>query len=193
MDLSPRLYHWLIRPEWYNKKYSKKILLKKFNFTNKKVLDFGCGIGSNSFLIKPENYLGIDPDKKRIRYARKMNPGYRFDVLNEELNLPENTFDIILIIAVLHHIPTEKMPGILCKIEKTLKKPNGKIIVIEPCIFPEHQLNNFIMKTLDRGKYIRKKSDYLNIFRHRDFKINFVKKMSKLLYKEIFFSVSLNI
>src|SRR6056297_1126882 len=111
MELPPKIYKHLIRPDWYNKKFVANVL-KDFKFGDKKVLDFGCGTGSNCFLCNPDNYLGVDPDKKRIEYAINNNPEYHFEVLNEKINTSANFFDIILIIAVLHHIQDNKLINI---------------------------------------------------------------------------------
>ena len=35
-----------------------------------RVLDFGCGIGSNSKLFKPEDYIGVEVDESRVESAR---------------------------------------------------------------------------------------------------------------------------
>ena len=41
-----------------------------------RVLDFGCGIGSNSKLFNSENYIGVEVDKSRVESARlKYYPG----------------------------------------------------------------------------------------------------------------------
>lgn len=189
IELSPRLYHWLVRPDWYNRNYTKNILTQEFHFNNKKVLDFGCGIGANCFLFKPENYLGVDPDQKRIKYAKEVNPGYQFDIAGRCINVSNNSFDIILIIAVLHHIPTNKLSDIIKEFNRILKS-EGKIIVLEPCLFKEYFFNNYYMKLFDRGKYIRDQKEYLDIFKNQNFRIDFVEKLSKITYKEILFSAS---
>lgn len=81
MELSPRLYHWFVRPSILNNLYIKRVLGQYFDFTDKKVLDFGSGIGSASNLCTKDHYTGIDPDSHRIAYAKRLNPGYTFQVL----------------------------------------------------------------------------------------------------------------
>ncbi|MTI59349.1 MAG: class I SAM-dependent methyltransferase [Firmicutes bacterium] len=191
MELSPRLYNWLVRPTRYNKKFTLKVFQNKFEFKHKKVLDFGCGIGSNCFISKPHSYLGVDIDKKRINYAKYINPEYRFEIFDGKINTLDNSIDIILIIAVLHHISNEKITTILNEFKRILKDNTGILIVLEPCLWEENLFNNFCMKILDRGKYIRKQDEYLQIFKEQNFKINEIEKIKKLSYREILFSASL--
>ncbi|MDI3548280.1 MAG: hypothetical protein PWR10_1932 [Halanaerobiales bacterium] len=190
MELPPRLYHWLVRPGWFTKKFISKVIGQDLNFDNKKVLDFGCGIGSSCFMFTPKNYLGIDPDHRRINYARYLYPNYHFKTIKgKKLNTPDNTFDYILIIAVLHHIKSEELPGIMHEFHRVLK-PDGNIIVMEPCFYPGNYLNNFLMDLFDRGNYIRNADDYLQMFYLHNFRINNVKRIKKLFYNEVLFSAA---
>ncbi|MEJ6949773.1 class I SAM-dependent methyltransferase [Natronospora cellulosivora (SeqCode)] len=188
MELSPKLYQWIVRPDWYNKRFTNNVLNKE-NIYHKKVLDFGCGVGSNSFLCKAENYLGIDTDKNRIKQAKRNYPDYNFANV-EKVELNENSFDLILIIAVLHHIPSDELEKIVEDFKKILR-PNGEILVIEPCYYNHCTFNNHFMSFFDKGKFIRSKEEYFRFFQNKNFKIKSYRELSKLLYKEIFFSVSL--
>jgi len=105
MELSPRLYNWLVRPSWFMDLFINNKLENEFDFNNKKILDFGCGIGSSSSIFDPDNYLGVDCDSRRIHYARNIHSKHNFDVLDGySIPVPENSFDYILVISVLHHI-----------------------------------------------------------------------------------------
>ncbi len=188
MELSPKLYNWLVRPDWYNTNFTINIL-KDYNFEDKKILDFGCGTGSNCFLSTPENYLGVDINENRIKYAREKYPGYHFETLNN-YHLPTNSFDIILIIAVLHHIPDNKINSIFNEFRRILKCQTGVIIVIEPCYYKQYKFNNYFMRLLDKGKYIRRPEDYINIFKKEKYAVSNIEKISKLAYKEILFTAS---
>jgi ubiquinone/menaquinone biosynthesis C-methylase UbiE len=191
MELSPSLYHLFVRPNWFNNNFIKTIISKNINFKNKSVLDFGCGIGSTCFIFKPKNYLGIDLNEDRIKYARKKYVNYKFDTFkNNKVNITDNSIDLIIVIAVLHHIPSKNITKILSEFQRILKKPQGEVAAIEPCIFPKHKYKNFYMKTLDRGRYIRNRENYLNLFKTNNFEINLDKKISKLAYKELFFTAS---
>lgn len=142
MELSPRLYHWIIRPKWISNLYIGNVVSSEFDLDYKKVLDFGCGIGSICHMLKSSNYLGIDCDNKRIDYARRLNPGYNFDILQEkQIPAADNSVDYVLTISVLHHIPSEQLKDYIEEFQRVLK-PDGKIIAIEPCFFNNHNFNN---------------------------------------------------
>lgn len=194
MELSPKMYHWFVRPKWFTNRYNStfKSLLGNLNFENKRVLDFGCGIGSSSCIFNPKDYIGIDCDDRRISYARRLYPDYRFESLKEKkLFLSDNSIDYILIMAVLHHIPSPKLSKYLKEFQRLLK-PHGKIIVIEPCFFESFHLSNWYMKSFDKGKYIRCKDEYFKIFHDNNYTTKDMKRFKKCFYNEIFFTANLD-
>lgn len=189
MELSPQLYHLFVRPRWVTKLYVSKIIGPRFDFTHKNVLDFGSGIGSSSWLFNPVNYMGIEPDPRRVAYARRMYPGYQFHVLNENrLPVADQSMDYILIIAVLHHIPLAELPAYLDEFRRVLT-PGGKILVMEPCFFHNSRFNNLFMSFFDKGKYIQNEDGYLNLFGSHRYQVEKLHQFKKLfLYNELFFS-----
>ncbi|ADL12665.1 class I SAM-dependent methyltransferase [Acetohalobium arabaticum] len=188
MQLPPKLYNWLVRPEWLTNIYINDLLKENFILKNKDVLDFGCGIGSTSSIFNPEDYLGIDPDQERIKYAQQLYSDYDFQTLDKsKLDFEANSFDYILMIAVLHHIPSDELRDILQQFHQILKS-TGKIIVIEPCFFSNSYLNNYFMKIMDNGDYIRNPNQYFKLFQNQYYKVNPIAKYKKMiLYNELFF------
>lgn len=194
MELSPKMYHWFVRPKWFTNKYNGtlKSLWGDFNFENKRVLDFGCGIGSSSCIFNPKDYIGIDCDDRRISYARRLYPSYKFELLKEnKMSFLDESIDYILIMAVLHHISSSELSKYL-KEFKRLLRADGKIIVMEPCFFERFHFSNWYMKSFDKGKYIRRKDEYFKIFHENNFKTNNVKRFKKWFYNEIFFTANLD-
>jgi 2-polyprenyl-3-methyl-5-hydroxy-6-metoxy-1,4-benzoquinol methylase len=97
---------------------------------NTKILDLGCGNGRllKAFEGKKIDYLGCDQEKKLISIAQKNWPNNKFIVSSLE-QIPNESFDYIFIIAVIHHIPSrEKRLEVFKNLIKHLK-PKGKIIV----------------------------------------------------------------
>ena len=96
-----------------------------------KVLDLGCGNARlYQFLSKKRiDYLGIDPSKTLTNLNKKNYPGTRFEI-GDGLDLKyKNKFDIIISIAVLHHIPSKELElNFLQNCHKALK-PNGKLFL----------------------------------------------------------------
>lgn len=196
MELTPALYHWFVRPSWLIRRYNEKTLksiLQDYDLSEKKVLDFGCGIGSNSHIFEPNNYKGIDINSNRINYAKKINKNYDFYSLKgNSLPFNNNDFDFIFLMAVLHHIPTDLITIYLQEFRRILR-PKGMIIIIEPCFFNNKPISNCLMNFFDKGKYICSEKQYLDLFIKQKFEIHGVKKFKKgYLYNEIFFSAHPN-
>lgn len=189
MEFSPRLYHLFVRPKWFTKKYIHNHITSEFPLDGKTVLDFGAGTGANCKMFKPSRYLGIDPDSKRVQYARKLYPDYSFQVFeNDRIPAEDETIDYVVIIAVLHHISSENIVSYLSEFKRILK-PKGKIIAMEPCFCDKKPLCNRFMKWYDNGQFIRNDEGYLRLFTDNQFQCRVLKKFTKcFLYHEMFFA-----
>lgn len=163
-----------------------------FEFDGQLVLDFGSGTGANCSMFHPHLYLGVDPDARRIDYAKRLYPGHKFNVFDgKELPVENETIDNLLIIAVLHHIPSDGITSYMKEFMRILK-PTGTIIVMEPCICKEKPLCNWFMKWYDKGEYIRNEEQYLRLFRDHNYDCNVIKRFRKcFLYHELFFTAKL--
>ena len=92
------------------------------DFNNKRILDFGCGAGASTFILKrllPETeVVGIDLQKKNIDLANARLDFYNYEKVSfycspDEKTLPENIgkFDFIVLSAVYEHLlPDERVP-----------------------------------------------------------------------------------
>lgn len=190
MELSPFLYRRLVRPNWAVKRYINNIIGDRFNFNNKKVLDFGCGIGTSSYLFDSDKYIGLDPDFRRISYARWLYPNYRFYRLEGKLlPIPDHHVDYIFIISVLHHIAEEELMEFLQEFHRILK-PGGQILVMEPCFFPNSYISNGFMFLLDNGKYIRTMEGYMQLFAKLGYTVDIIKKYKQLMFYNKLFLVA---
>ncbi|MHB1314777.1 MAG: class I SAM-dependent methyltransferase [Christensenellales bacterium] len=188
MELMPAAYRFLVRPRWFTKHYISDLLCDTFDFDNQFVLEFGCGVGSNSRMFHPRDYLGVDCDERRISYAARLCPRYHFCTVNgPHLPLADHTADAILIVSVLHHIPSGKLDGYLREFKRVLKT-GGEVIVLEPYLDRRFRLHNVFMKWFDRGKYIRDEPGYLRLFENNGFLPRVVSRFSQLFfYRKILF------
>jgi len=97
-----------------------------------KVLDLGCGSGRFYSLVKQKgaNYLGVDASKKLLRKARKSYPAAKFDYGDIlDLKLAPQSFDVVAMIAVLHHIPSFALRKQALQKVKNALRPGGFVLL----------------------------------------------------------------
>jgi len=106
-------------------------LFKKLNFYNNppNILDIGCGSGANMEMLKPFGKItGIDIFPESVNYVKSLG----FKVLEadaQELPLPNNSFDLVLVMDLLEHVENDEK--VISEIHRVLK-PSGFCIVTVP-------------------------------------------------------------
>jgi len=114
------------------------------------LLDLGCGNGRLLELLKDYkiNYLGIDYSKKLIAEAKQDWPNSDFvisDIL--DLNLKEK-YDLVFLVATLHHIPSQKLREKVLLNVKSVLKPGGKLLMTNWNLWQKRYLKYIIKYTL---------------------------------------------
>lgn len=133
-----------------------------------RLLDVGCGPADILMYLEDIDYVGIDLNPRYIESARTrfLDKGkFVCAGVNADVVRKEGKFDIVLASALLHHIDDETCRSVLEGARAALK-PGGRLISIDP-VYIENQ--RWIAKTLarlDRGKYVRKASEYEALARH---------------------------
>ncbi len=101
------------------------------------VIDIGCGDGTNVKFLKDKgiNIIGVDFSDKLIkrgkeRYSELKDLLYQGDALN--LNFSDNTFDIAVMIGVLHHIHSRNEQVAAIQEAFRVVKDDG-VVVIREC------------------------------------------------------------
>ena len=97
-----------------------------------KILDLGCGNGRVYELLKEKkiDYLGIDNSSGLIEKARANHSNANFEFADMvDLDLPDNSFDIIFSIASFHHIPGKKLRIQAIKEMHRVLKSDGILIL----------------------------------------------------------------
>ena len=97
----------------------------------RRVLDVGCGPGTNAGHFAQSDYLGIDWNERYIRSAQRRHKG-RFLVADAEklTVLPGERFDFILANSLLHHIDIPPTKRLLAHLSSLLTE-DGHVHIVE--------------------------------------------------------------
>lgn len=141
-----------------------------------KTLDFGCGNGVASYSLARMGYsvVGVDSslgELAGLNAAKRLKDldGVDFELVHstgETIIFEENSFDVILLREVLHHI--KDLPGFLSEIKRILKHNGIVFCMRDHVIWNEDQRNHFFDShpfypiTLDEGCYYL--DEYLDAF-----------------------------
>jgi len=109
-----------------------EFLFNDYLIPGERVLDLGCGNGRYFEFLKKGNidYFGVDSSEKLIEIAKKRNPKARFQTADAlSLPFPENYFDKVYSVAVLHQIPSNEFRLQFLKEVKRILKPGGLLIL----------------------------------------------------------------
>ena len=176
--------------------------LSQHTIPGDKVLDLGCGNGRLLQIFEGQNieYLGVDNSEKLIEIAKEEHPQHKFQVA-DALNLPfpDNSFDKIYSIAVLHHIPSTEFRLQFLKEAKRVLKPGGFLIITAWNLWQRKTawkllIKNIILKILGKSKldfrdiFYPWKDSSKKIISQRYFHL-FTKKELKELFKKAGFEI----
>lgn len=129
----------------------------------RRVLDVGCGPGTNAAWFAHTDYLGIDlnPDyvaSARRRYRRSFEVA---DVCQYEVDATQR-FDFILLNSLLHHIETDYALKILRQLSEQLS-PDGHIHILD-LVLPSQRSVARTLALGDRGDWPRPLDEWERIF-----------------------------
>lgn len=120
----------------------------------RRVLDVGCGPGTNTRHFAHCDYLGIDVNPDYIAYARERH-ARRFVVADATTyTVPAGErFDFVLVNSFLHHVDTASARRILEHL-RTLLTSDGYLHVLD-LVLPAHASVGRMLARWDRGDYPR--------------------------------------
>jgi ubiquinone/menaquinone biosynthesis C-methylase UbiE len=128
----------------------------------RKVLDVGCGPGTNAGHFMDSDYLGIDFNERYIENARKR---YKREFVVADVTAyssEHRDFDFILVNSILHHIDEPAVVRILSHLESLLSD-DGNIHILE-LVQPAQRGIADLLQRWDRGAYARPEADWQRIF-----------------------------
>ncbi len=164
---TPRLYEFIVwvmargKEQAFRKFIAKLAELKK----GESVLDVGCGTGTMALLAKQYvgetgKSCGIEPSAEMVFFAKQkakrqnalidINPG-----VIEQIDYPSQSFDAILCLIVIHHMPDEtKIQGI--KEMARVLKPGGRLVIVDSNLqlLPSFEKEGFIQVKSGKAPFI---------------------------------------
>ena len=129
------------------------------SLTTLHLLDYGCGVGTFLKILRRRGFSGqlsgCDISQRMLEEAELRWEDAislpQFQWLNQkQLPYHDAVFDIIIVSAVLHHIPVEARKGILKEIARVLK-PKGWLYIFEHNLY--NPITRWVVKhtPIDRG------------------------------------------
>lgn len=120
-----------------------KTIHATIDFSQKHVLEIGCGNGKTSIHLArgTKTYTAIDPDREKINLAKNLTHEKRsHDILfkvgsGQALEFEADFFDIVLFTLSLHHQDSRVALGEAFRV----LKPDGNLLVVEPLANGEFQ------------------------------------------------------
>ncbi len=114
-----------------------------------RVLDLGCGNGRfyEVFKEKEVEYFGVDNSEELIKIAKKKYPDAKFQVADAlSLPFPDNFFDKIYAIALLHHIPSEELRLKILREARRVLKEKGILVITVWNLWQKRKTKKLIFK-----------------------------------------------
>jgi SAM-dependent methyltransferase len=145
--------------------FARQVYVKKYirPIHGDKILDIGCGPGDILELLPQVEYLGIDMNRRYIKSAIKRfgNRGtFICKKLSGKLSNELSSFDLILATGILHHLNDDEAIQ-LFELSKSKLKPGGRLITLDGCYEKKQSSIARFLLSLDRGRYVRTKNQYL--------------------------------
>jgi SAM-dependent methyltransferase len=129
----------------------------------RRVLDVGCGPGTNARHFLRADYLGVDMNPDYIAYARRRF-GDRFEVedVTRMGTPPGGGFDAILVNSLLHHIDDANSRRILAHLAGLLTA-DGHVHILDLVMPDDSSLARWIARS-DRGDHPRPLAAWREMF-----------------------------
>jgi len=120
----------------------------------RRVLDIGCGPGTNTTLFAHAEYLGIDINPRYIERARK-SYGRSFVVADAASykGAPGESYDLILMNSFLHHLDEQAVDRVLAH-AGSLLAPGGSVHILDLVLPPNPSFSRWLALH-DRGDFPR--------------------------------------
>jgi SAM-dependent methyltransferase len=129
----------------------------------RRVLDVGCGPGTNAPIFAGADYVGIDINPEYIRVASSRYPG-RWVVgdVTDETVLPDQQFDCVFANSLMHHLDDRSVRSLLGRMAR-LTASGGRVHVLDLVLPPTISAGR-VLAQLDRGRFARPVEQWRSLF-----------------------------
>ena len=146
-------------------------MLEAFPPARQKVLDVGCGPGTNAPHFEGWDYLGVDINPQYIAAANRKYPERRFLAGNAtQLDLNGERFPLVLINSLMHHLDDGECAQLLGGLRPIIE--DESVVITQEPLTPasDEPLKNFFMRH-DRGDHFRSLDKWRAVFESGGFGI----------------------
>ena len=172
-----------------------KFIFEKSNFKNIRMLDICCG---DSYILEYINefiddYLGVDNNSKYLKQCK--DRWQKFNFVNLDLNDKKNIVhflkfkpNFIFVNGAIHHLDDETVKSINFMFKDNFSE--SYFLSVDPVKNNNNLINNVMIK-LDRGKFIRSKSQYAEVM--ESFESFIIDDFYKMNFENIFHYKNFNL
>jgi SAM-dependent methyltransferase len=128
-----------------------------------RVLDVGCGPGTNAQVFGGADYVGIDINPDYIRKASSRYPGRWVvgDVTDDRI-FPNEQFDCVFANSLLHHLDDRSVRDLLGRMAR-LTASGGRVHVLD-LVLPANASAGRLLARMDRGRFARPIDEWRALF-----------------------------
>lgn len=132
--------------------------------TGQSVLDVGCGPADILEHLPSMRYVGFDSNPSYIETAKKkwgkLASFHCCEVGQEEQLFAGQSFDLVMVNGVLHHLSDEQVVSVLNFAKKHLL-PQGRLVTFDGCYTADQSVVAKYLLDHDRGQYVREEAAYV--------------------------------
>lgn len=128
-----------------------------------KVIDIGCGPAQALESLRDVEYVGLDTNPDYISFAKRRHGSKGTFAVGDTYSLRGDSrfkdADIVIAIAVLHHLADEEALDCIRFAYHALKT-RGRFVALDPCWIPNQRAFSKYIMAHDRGRNIRTEQQY---------------------------------
>ena len=132
------------------------------------VIDVGCGPAYYFARLPRVRYYGFDTSPRYIEHARQRwgsdQAEFRCEIFGEEHLSQIPPADAVLLLGLLHHLSDEASRHLLRVAARALA-PGGRVIAVDPTLYPSQNRISRWMSENDRGEYVRTPEQFVALAR----------------------------